>query len=184
MEASTNSTKFSRVHRGFTLIELLVVIGIIAILTALLVPTITNARKRATFSAAMNALIANCERAKEYYINGGTGLFPDIDRTGLPGYSATRGVYNNQTWANSPNPIGTLGQSPDWKLFSYNGMDIWLYAYNDEQQVYRTQYNNITYGKYRLGPSNSTAARCVLSADASAPIQYDMRDANSAWVAM
>ncbi len=47
--------------KGFTLIELLVVVGIMAVLTALLVPVITRARRVAADNAIVTAITRTCE---------------------------------------------------------------------------------------------------------------------------
>lgn len=68
-------------HRGFTLIELLVVIAIIAILSALLIPAVSNALE----SARMSNCRSNVRQwglALTMYLNDHSGLFPKEGVTG------------------------------------------------------------------------------------------------------
>jgi len=72
MQVKSNKSK---VKRGFTLIELLVVIAIIAILAAMLLPTLSKARERARISTCMNNL-KQIGLAFHMYLNDWDSLIP------------------------------------------------------------------------------------------------------------
>jgi len=63
--------KSNRLPRGFTLIELLVVIAIIAVLVALLLPSISNARERAERAKCMGNLKSWGQGLMIYYSSSG-----------------------------------------------------------------------------------------------------------------
>lgn len=61
-----NSSKSRRGRRGFTLIELLVVVGIIALLLAILLPSLSNARESARAAACLSNLRQLAMAAQAY----------------------------------------------------------------------------------------------------------------------
>jgi prepilin-type N-terminal cleavage/methylation domain-containing protein len=97
----------SRKCAAFTLIELLVVIAIIAILAALLLPALNNAKQRSATAACLN---------NEKQLAMGWLMYADdnLDR-----------LLNLSTY--TANPVGTLTSAPDgvpWRTDIYNSEQI------------------------------------------------------------
>lgn len=66
-----------RVCAAFTLVELLVVIGIIALLAALLMPVLSNARRQAQSAACLNNL-SQLGKAMQIYVGENGGRYPRL----------------------------------------------------------------------------------------------------------
>lgn len=96
-----------RSRMGFTLIELLVVVAIIAVLVAILLPSLSNARIQAKATGCQSNL-RQIYIACKYYMQENNGRFPHKDMLGSGTYRRAPGENDN-----------TAGSSPEiWGLQS------------------------------------------------------------------
>ena len=91
MTSKRSAVPAGAVRRGFTLIELLVVVAIIAILAAMLMPALQQARDRARISSCLSNL-RQIGSAFQFYIGGNDDYFPILNREYYGGSS------NLDTW--------------------------------------------------------------------------------------
>jgi prepilin-type N-terminal cleavage/methylation domain-containing protein len=94
----------SHYRKGFTLIELLVVIAIIAVLIAILVPSLNRARKQAKFMGCK----ANLK-------NYGIMAFMYVDENDSVMPNAWTSFYSQRTYRNEPHRY-CRWHNPDWDL--------------------------------------------------------------------
>src|SRR5215469_12431631 len=89
-----------KIRRGFTLIELLVVIAIIAVLVALLLPVLSNAKRKAAQVACINNQKQLAIGIK-MYLEDNNGAFPGIASRAY-GYHSQDWIYWRTNTANYP----------------------------------------------------------------------------------
>ena len=104
--------RFGRSSRGFTLIELLVVVAIIAILAALLIPSLRTARDRALEVVCLNNL-KQMGLAFAQYANEHDGNYPE--RALFLVHSQDTHFWNN--YGSGPIPVHLGALMPDYISF-------------------------------------------------------------------
>ena len=151
MQRSTGIARFPSANKfraGFTLVELLVVIGIIAVLIALLLPTLSKAREQANRTACLSNLrqlsVAAIRYAHEYRgqlpieayerivvtippfgtIIDETYISPDLFRQDM--YLLMRtGTKDVLPTTNRPDPIWQCPTSPRWQVHTGLNNNQW-----------------------------------------------------------
>lgn len=113
--------KYVGARRGFTLIELLIVISIIGILAVALLPTVTNAPKKAR-DASRKADINKILTAVEQY-NADKGSYPDTFCTAtIAADSPVLAYFSGGTAPKDPTPGNVVGDcSGGYKFCRKNG---------------------------------------------------------------
>jgi prepilin-type N-terminal cleavage/methylation domain-containing protein/prepilin-type processing-associated H-X9-DG protein len=123
-----------RPQTGFTLVELLVVIGIIALLIAMLMPSLTKARRaslRVSCASNLRQLGVGLMMYRNAYNNcvppgrdlsaGGTGIWwyqaiNEFVRAGLPNNTSIEGPWKAKSSNSFPNPSGVF-RCPAWEPY-------------------------------------------------------------------
>lgn len=159
-------------HRGFTVVELMIGVGIVALLSALAVPSYLQARHYGMRSAYVHELRKLADSMQMYAndygqmpptsISNPADLFDDSNRQ-LPGGMATY-MPKNTTWMNYPSiaPGGLwgwvnsddMGGMPDYEGYI---LTVNVQATNDQMAMIDNVFDdgNIGTGAFRFVPDGS-----------------------------
>lgn len=121
--------------RGFTLIELLIVVAIVALLMAILLPTVGRTKRMARYTKCAANLRQFAQATNTYAIQN-TGRFPDLNMigTGANLWDVPHGYYNAHRKVGMPH-----------EAFFCPASDL-----PDEQQRRFTQYSNFYIISYNV----------------------------------
>jgi prepilin-type N-terminal cleavage/methylation domain-containing protein len=152
----------SQKHQAFTLIELLVVISVIAILAALLLPALTNAKETAARIQCLNN-VRQIGIATHLYTEDSNNTYPlVVDWTESGGQLGTSGAYSSNLCGPANRPLNIY--APSVNVFScprdkgdslnnisscwvsYGNSYIMQLAENSFRIQYILAYQNGTYG--------------------------------------
>jgi prepilin-type processing-associated H-X9-DG protein/prepilin-type N-terminal cleavage/methylation domain-containing protein len=184
---------------GFTLVELLVVIGIIALLIAILLPSLARARQAALTTACLSNL-RQIGLGIHMYADNNRGIYPSTGGGGVfgyPGVQGNGGYYYNMCWPERLVRDGAMPQTPanNWLTHYPVSGRIVFRCPNYGEGVYEagnTGANYAGYGMNRflspdLGPSPYQSAfaklvrlnqQTIMIADGYLRLQIASYDAN------
>jgi len=113
---------------GFTLIELLIVISIIGILSAVLIPNLLNARKRAYDTNVQGYLREVAIQAEAYYMDN--DIYPiDIAALAVPKY----GIDPNPD--NITHSVATAGDAETYMFCATHSASVTTYGVSPENGI-------------------------------------------------
>lgn len=134
-----------RKPNAFTLVELLVVIGIIALLIALLLPTLTRAREAARRANCLSNL-RQLHHAFVFYAMGFGDQVP-------LGYRSGSKQFNSMIYSNGPKSLVIIGVLHRYQGFQ-NPEAFYCPSETNPRQMYSTELNPWPPGPEGVGTSN------------------------------